>query len=155
MAYSYCKLSDNIGVILIMIKKIFTLFVLMLFVVSCLKDGNTAKKEALIKKYSDMEKAVNKKDINWFKNNSIKELNTDTLKNILFENNVSLRNFIIKKGTSEYTVTFSYKAADSFSEYQNTGYYIIRLNEYSANYFYIHLIYRTNKWLIDEIEMLP
>lgn len=139
----------------ITIKKIFALLFLSLCMFSCLKDDNTVKKEALTKKYSDMVKALDKKDMNWFRKNSVKELNISSLENILFEDSISLRTFIKEKDKSEYTLKFFYKVADSFSGYQNTGYYIIRLEQYAPKYFYIHLIYKRNKWLIDKIEIMP
>lgn len=74
------------------------------------------------------------------------------MKDILINNNDSLKKFILSSN-GEYSVTVNYTIGDSSNSY--SGYYIIRNTEFYPVYYYIRLVYKSNRWVIESVNKLP
>lgn len=132
-------------------KLLFVSAILVLFLVSCLEDLDTSKKNSLFLFYDDMKTEVLNNNINWIEKNSLIE-NVESIKNIIIYNNDSIKN-LLSSSEGEYSVSINYTIGNSSNPYR--GYYIIRNSKFSPTYYYIKLINKSNKWEIESIDKLP
>lgn len=137
-------------------KKIILVLTLSIFCFSCFEDLDTIKKENLFIFYEEMKEEILKENINWieknFKNSKEEKLN-ENIKNILIENNDSIKN-LISSENGEYSATINFIIGEN-SRY-NRGYFIIRNTAYSPTYYYIRLVNEdSSKWEIESIDKLP
>lgn len=136
-------------------KKIILLFFVSFIFVSCIEDAETVNKRDLFKTFMKMKKTLREDNIKWLKRNSIKSLDINSMKDILFENDDSIKNFVsIDKNEieTEYSATITYSI--DFSK-QRLGTIILRSSYYNPTYYYIKLVFNNNKWLIESIDKLP
>lgn len=138
-------------------KKIFLVLILV-FSISCFdsfemfEDLDTIKKENLFIFYEEMKIEILKENIDWIERR-LMEKNFIDLKNILIENDDSIKN-LMSLENGEYSVTISYIIGDNARYYR--GYYIIRNTAYSPIYYYMRLINEdSTKWKIESIDKLP
>lgn len=137
-------------------KKIILVLIVSIFCFSCFEDLDTIKKENLFIFYEEMKNEILKENIDWieknFKNSKEKRL-TENLKNLLIENNDSIKNLILSE-EGEYSATINFIIGENSRN--NRGYFIIRNTAYSPTYYYIRLINEdSSKWKIESIDKLP
>ena len=133
-------------------KKIILVLILSIFCFSCFEDLDTIKKENLFIFYEEMKNEILKENISWIEKR-LTEKNSEDLKNILIENNDSIKNLILSEG-GEYSATINFIIGDNAN--YDRGYYIIRNTAYSPTYYYIRLINEDSaKWEIESIDKLP
>ncbi|WP_295159443.1 hypothetical protein [uncultured Brachyspira sp.] len=133
-------------------KKFFIIFIFVLSVfVSCLEDLDSIRKKKLFEFYDNIKSEILNDNINWIEKNSDIE-NIEDMKDILINNNDSLKKFILSSN-GEYSVTVNYTIGDSSNSY--SGYYIIRNTEFYPVYYYIRLVYKSNRWVIESVNKLP
>ena len=137
-------------------KKIILVLIISIFCFSCFEDLDTIKKENLFIFYEEMKEEILKENINWieknFKNSKEEKL-TENIKNILIENNDSIKN-LISLENGEYSTTINFIIGENSRH--NRGYFIIRNTAYSPTYYYIRLVNEdSNKWEIESIDKLP
>lgn len=130
-------------------KKIYIILIVSAFLVSCLEDIYTVRKEELFDFYESMKLELKKENIRWFeKNSSIKNIDRDMLFTIAH----SLKNLTLENTKGEYSVTINYETC-----YGNSynGSIIVRNTFYSPIYFFIRLTYEGSRWRIISIDKLP
>ena len=137
-------------------KKIILVLIISIFCFSCFEDLDTIKKENLFIFYEEMKEEILKENINWieknFKNSKEEKL-TENIKNILIENNDSIKN-LISSENGEYSATINFIIGENSRN--NRGYFIIRNTAYSPTYYYIRLVNEDSaKWEIESIDKLP
>lgn len=137
-------------------KKIILVLIISIFCFSCFEDLDTIKKENLFIFYEEMKNEILKENINWieknFKNSKEEKL-TENIKNILIENNDSIKN-LISSENGEYSATINFIIGENSR--RNRGYFIIRNTAYSPTYYYIRLVNEDSaKWEIESIDKLP
>ena len=133
-------------------KKFFIIFIFVLSVfVSCLEDLDSIRNKKLFEFYDNIKSEILNDNINWIEKNSDIE-NIEDMKDILINNNDSLKKFILSSN-GEYSVTVNYTIGDSSNSY--SGYYIIRNTEFYPVYYYIRLVYKSNRWVIESVNKLP
>ena len=133
-------------------KKIILVLILSIFCFSCFEDLDTIKKENLFIFYEEMKNEILKENISWIEKR-LTEKNSEDLKNILIENNDSIKNLILSEG-GEYSATINFIIG--YNANHDRGYYIIRNTAYSPTYYYIRLINEDSvKWEIESIDKLP
>ncbi len=133
-------------------KKFFIIFIFVLsVVVSCLEDLDSIREKKLFEFYDNIKSEILNDNINWIEKNSDIE-NIEDMKDILINNNDSLKKFILSSN-GEYSVTVNYTIGDSSNSY--SGYYIIRNTEFYPVYYYIRLVYKSNRWVIESVNKLP
>ena len=133
-------------------KKIILVLILSIFCFSCFEDLDTIKKENLFIFYEEMKNEILKENIDWIEKR-LTEKNSEDLKNILIENNDSIKNLILSED-GEYSATINFIIGDNAN--RDRGYYIIRNTAYSPTYYYIRLINEDSvKWEIESIDKLP
>ena len=133
-------------------KKIILVLILSIFCFSCFEDLDTIKKENLFIFYEEMKNEILKENIVWIEKR-LTEKNSEDLKNILIENNDSIKNLILSED-GEYSATINFIIGDNAN--RDRGYYIIRNTEYSPTYYYIRLINEDSaRWKIESIDKLP
>lgn len=137
-------------------KKIILVLIISIFCFSCFEDLDTIKKENLFIFYEEMKEEILKENINWieknFKNSKEEKLN-ENIKNILIENNDSIKNLIYSEN-GEYSATINFIIGENSR--RNRGYFIIRNAAYSPTYYYIRLVNEDSaKWEIESIDKLP
>ena len=133
-------------------KKIILVLILSIFCFSCFEDLDTIKKENLFIFYEEMKNEILKENISWIEKR-LTEKNSEDLKNILIENNDSIKNLILSED-GEYSATINFIIGDNAN--RDRGYYIIRNTAYSPTYYYIRLINEDSvKWEIESIDKLP
>ena len=137
-------------------KKIILVLTFSIFCISCFEDLDTIKKENLFIFYEEMKSEILKENIDWieknFKNLTEERL-SENLKNILIENNDSIKNLIASED-GEYSATINFIIGENSRN--NRGYFIIRNTEYLPTYYYIRLINEdSTKWKIESIDKLP
>lgn len=133
-------------------KKFFIIFIFVLSVfVSCLEDLDSIRKKKLFEFYDNIKSEILNDNINWIEKNSDIE-NIEDMKDILINNNDSLKKFMLSSN-GEYSVTVNYTIGDSSNSY--SGYYIIRNTEFYPVYYYIRLVYKSNRWVIESVNKLP
>ena len=137
-------------------KKIILVLIISILCISCFEDLDTIKKENLFIFYEEMKNETIKENIDWieknFKNSTKKKL-TEDLKNILIENNDSIKN-LISSEEGEYSATINFIIGENSQN--NRGYFIIRNTAYSPTYYYIRLVNEDSaKWKIESIDKLP
>ena len=133
-------------------KKIILVLILSIFCFSCFEDFDTIKKENLFIFYEEMKNEILKENIDWIEKR-LTEKNSEDLKNILIENNDSIKNLLLSEG-GEYSATINFIIGDNAN--RDRGYYIIRNTAYSPTYYYIRLINEDSvKWEIESIDKLP
>ena len=134
-------------------KKIILVLIISIFCFSCFEDLDTIKKENLFIFYEEMKNEILKENINWIEKNLTEKILTEELKNILIENNDSIKNLMLSEN-GEYSATINFIIGNNASH--DRGYYIIRNTAYSPTYYYIRLINETSsKWKIESIDKLP
>ena len=137
-------------------KKIILILTFSIFCISCFEDLDTIKKENLFIFYEEMKNEILKENIDWIEKNSknlTEERLTENLKNILIENNDSIKN-LISSEDGEYSATINFIIGENSRN--NRGYFIIRNTAYSPTYYYIRLINENSaKWKIESIDKLP
>ena len=137
-------------------KKIILILTFSIFCISCFEDLDTIKKENLFIFYEEMKNEILKENIDWVEKNSknlTEERLTENLKNILIENNASIKNLIASED-GEYSATINFIIGENSRN--NRGYFIIRNSAYSPTYYYIRLINEdSTKWKIESIDKLP
>ena len=127
------------------------LIIISLFIVSCLDDINTIKKESLFSFYTEMKNEIINDNIKWIEKNSNIE-NISSLEGIILNNNDSIKNMLSSKD-GEYSSTINYITAEA--NQNDRGSYIIRNTKLSPTYYYITLVYESSKWKIETIDKLP
>ena len=127
------------------------LIIISLFIVSCLDDINTIKKESLFSFYTEMKNEIINDNIKWIEKNSNIE-NISSLEDIILNNNDSIKNMLSLKD-GEYSSTINYITAEA--NQNDRGSYIIRNTKLSPTYYYITLVYESSKWKIESIDKLP
>ena len=133
-------------------KKIILVLILSIFCFSCFEDLDTIKKENLFIFYEEMKNEILKENIVWIEKR-LTEKNSEDLKNILIENNDSIKNLILSED-GEYSATINFIIGDNAN--RDRGYYIIRNTAYSPTYYYIRLINEDSaRWKIESIDKLP
>ena len=133
-------------------KKIILVLILSIFCFSCFEDLDTIKKENLFIFYEEMKNEILKENIDWIEKR-LTQKNSEDLKNILIENNDSIKNLILSED-GEYSATINFIIGDNAN--RDRGYYIIRNTAYSPTYYYIRLINEDSvKWEIESIDKLP
>lgn len=134
-------------------KKIILVLTFSIFCISCFEDLDTIKKENLFIFYEEMKSEILKENIDWIEKNSTEKILTENLKNILIENNDSIKN-LISSEDGEYSATINFIIGENSRN--NRGYFIIRNTAYSPTYYYIRLINEDSaKWKIESIDKLP
>ena len=134
-------------------KKIILVLTFSIFCISCFEDLDTIKKENLFIFYEEMKSEILKENIDWIEKNSTEKILTENLKNILIENNDSIKNLIVSED-GEYSATINFIIGENSRN--NRGYFIIRNTAYSPTYYYIRLINEdSTKWKIESIDKLP
>ena len=134
-------------------KKIILVLIISIFCFSCFEDLDTIKKENLFIFYEEMKSEILKEDIDWIEKNSTEKILTENLKNILVENNDSIKNLIASEN-GEYSATINFIIGENSQN--NRGYFIIRNTAYLPTYYYIRLINEDfTKWKIESIDKLP
>ena len=134
-------------------KKIILVLTFSIFCISCFEDLDTIKKENLFIFYEEMKSEILKENIGWIEKNSTEKILTENLKNILIENNDSIKN-LISSEDGEYSATINFIIGENSRN--NRGYFIIRNTAYSPTYYYIRLINENSaKWKIESIDKLP
>ena len=134
-------------------KKIILVLTFSIFCISCFEDLDTIKKENLFIFYEEMKNEILKENIDWIEKNSTEKILTENLKNILIENNDSIKNLIASED-GEYSATINFIIGENSRN--NRGYFIIRNTEYLPTYYYIRLINEdSTKWKIESIDKLP
>ena len=134
-------------------KKIILILTFSIFCISCFEDLDTIKKENLFIFYEEMKSEILKENIDWVEKNSTEKILTENLKNILIENNDSIKNLIASED-GEYSATINFIIGENSRN--NRGYFIIRNTAYSPTYYYIRLINEDfTKWKIESIDKLP
>ena len=134
-------------------KKIILILTFSIFCISCFEDLDTIKKENLFIFYEEMKNEILKENIDWIEKNSTEKILTENLKNILIENNDSIKNLIASED-GEYSATINFIIGENSRN--NRGYFIIRNTAYSPTYYYIRLINENStKWKIESIDKLP
>ena len=134
-------------------KKIILILIISIFCISCFEDLDTIKKENLFIFYEEMKSEILKENIDWVEKNSTEKILTENLKNILIENNDSIKNLIASE-EGEYSATINFIIGENSRN--NRGYFIIRNTAYSPTYYYIRLINEDSaKWKIESIDKLP
>ena len=133
-------------------KKIILVLILSIFCFSCFEDLDTIKKENLFIFYEEMKNEILKENISWIEKR-LTEKNSEDLKNILIENNDSIKKLILSED-GEYSATINFIIGDNANH--DRGYYIIRNTAYSPTYYYIRLINEDSaRWKIESIDKLP
>ena len=100
-----------------------------------------------------MKNEILKENIDWIEKKSAEKILTENLKNILVENNDSIKNLIASEN-GEYSATINFIIGENSRN--NRGYFIIRNTEYLPTYYYIRLINEdSTKWKIESIDKLP
>ena len=133
-------------------KKIILVLILSIFCFSCFEDLYTIKKENLFIFYEEMKNEILKENISWIEKR-LTEKNSEDLKNILIENNDSIKKLILSED-GEYSATINFIIGDNANH--DRGYYIIRNTAYSPTYYYIRLINEDSaRWKIESIDKLP
>ena len=127
------------------------LIIISLFIVSCLDDVNTIKKESLFSFYTEMKNEIINDNIKWIEKNSNIE-NISSLEGIILNNNDSIKNMLSSKD-GEYSSTINYITAEA--NQNDRGSYIVRNTKLSPTYYYITLVYESSKWKIETIDKLP
>ena len=134
-------------------KKIILVLTFSIFCISCFEDLDTIKKENLFIFYEEMKSEILKENIGWIEKNSTEKILTENLKNMLIENNDSIKN-LISSEDGEYSATINFIIGENSRN--NRGYFIIRNTAYSPTYYYIRLIHEdSTKWKIESIDKLP
>ena len=136
-------------------KKIILVLIISIFCISCFEDLDTIKKENLFIFYEEMKSEILKENIDWIEKNfkNPTEKNLENLRNILIENNDSIKN-LISSEEGEYSATINFIIGENSRN--NRGYFIIRNTAYSPTYYYIRLINENStKWKIESIDKLP
>ena len=134
-------------------KKIILVLTFSIFCISCFEDLDTIKKENLFIFYEEMKSEILKENIDWIEKNSTEKILTENLKNILIENNDSIKN-LMESEDGEYSATINFIIGENSRN--NRGYFIIRNTAYSPTYYYIRLINENStKWKIESIDKLP
>ena len=134
-------------------KKIILVLTFSIFCISCFEDLDTIKKENLFIFYEEMKSEILKENIDWIEKNSTEKILTENLKNILIENNDSIKNLIVSED-GEYSATINFIIGENSRN--NRGYFIIRNTAYSPTYYYIRLINEDfTKWKIESVDKLP
>ena len=134
-------------------KKIILVLTFSIFCISCFEDLDTIKKENLFIFYEEMKSEILKENIGWIEKNSTEKILTENLKNMLIENNDSIKN-LISSEDGEYSATINFIIGENSRN--NRGYFIIRNTAYSPTYYYIRLINEdSTKWKIESIDKLP
>lgn len=133
-------------------KKIILVLIISIFCFSCFEDLDTIKKENLFIFYEEMKSEILKENIEWIEKRLI-EKNSENLKDILIENEDSIKN-LISSEDGEYSVTIKYTIGENAN--YNRGYFIIRNTDYLPTYYYIRLVNEESiKWKIENIYKLP
>lgn len=131
-------------------KKIILVLIISIFCFSCFEDLDTIKKENLFIFYEEMKSEILKENIEWIEKRLI-EKNSENLKDILIENEDSIKN-LISSEDGEYSATIKYTINANY----NRGYFIIRNTDYLPTYYYIRLVNEESiKWKIENIYKLP
>ncbi len=133
-------------------KKIILVLIISIFCFSCFEDLDTIKKENLFIFYEEMKSEILKENIEWIEKRLI-EKNSENLKDILIENEDSIKN-LISSEKGEYSATIKYTIGENAN--YNRGYFIIRNTDYLPTYYYIRLVNEeSTKWKIENIYKLP
>lgn len=133
-------------------KKIILVLIISIFCFSCFEDLDTIKKENLFIFYEEMKSEILKENIEWIEKRLI-EKNSENLKDILIENEDSIKN-LISSEKGEYSATIKYTIGENAN--YNRGYFIIRNTDYLPTYYYIRLVNEESiKWKIENIYKLP
>lgn len=133
-------------------KKIILVLIISIFCFSCFEDLDTIKKENLFVFYEEMKSEILKENIEWIEKRLI-EKNSENLKDILIENEDSIKN-LISSEVGEYSATIKYTIGENAN--YNRGYFIIRNTDYLPTYYYIRLVNEESiKWKIENIYKLP
>ena len=133
-------------------KKIILVLIISIFCFSCFEDLDTIKKENLFIFYEEMKSEILKENIEWIEKRLI-EKNSENLKDILIENEDSIKN-LISSESGEYSATIKYTIGENAN--YNRGYFIIRNTDYLPTYYYIRLVNEESiKWKIENIYKLP
>lgn len=133
-------------------KKIILVLIISMFCFSCFEDLDTIKKENLFIFYEEMKSEILKENIEWIEKRLI-EKKSENLKDILIENEDSIKNLISSEG-GEYSTTIKYTIGENAN--YNRGYFIIRNTDYLPTYYYIRLVNEESiKWKIENIYKLP
>lgn len=133
-------------------KKIILVLIISIFCFSCFEDLDTIKKENLFIFYEEMKSEILKENIEWIEKRLI-EKNSENLKDILIENEDSIKN-LISSENGEYSATINYIIGENAN--YNRGYFIIRNTDYLPTYYYIRLVNEESiKWKIENIYKLP
>lgn len=133
-------------------KKIILVLIISIFCFSCFEDLDTIKKENLFIFYEEMKSEILKENIEWIEKRLI-EKNSENLKDILIENEDSIKN-LISSEDGEYSSTIKYTIGENAN--YNRGYFIIRNTDYLPTYYYIRLVNEESiKWKIENIYKLP
>lgn len=133
-------------------KKIILVLIISIFCFSCFEDLDTIKKENLFIFYEEMKSEILKENIEWIEKRLI-EKNSENLKDILIENEDSIKN-LISSEDGEYSATIKYTIGENVN--YNRGYFIIRNTDYLPTYYYIRLVNEESiKWKIENIYKLP
>lgn len=133
-------------------KKIILVLIISIFCFSCFEDLDTIKKENLFIFYEEMKSEILKENIEWIEKRLI-EKNLENLKDILIENEDSIKN-LISSESGEYSATIKYTIGENVN--YNRGYFIIRNTDYLPTYYYIRLVNEESiKWKIESIYKLP
>lgn len=133
-------------------KKIILVLIISIFCFSCFEDLDTIKKENLFIFYEEMKSEILKENIEWIEKRLI-EKNSENLKDILIENEDSIKN-LISSEVGEYSATIKYTIGENAN--YNRGYFIIRNTDYLPTYYYIRLVNEESiKWKIENIYKLP
>ena len=133
-------------------KKIILVLIISIFCFSCFEDLDTIKKENLFIFYEEMKSEILKENIEWIEKRLI-EKNSENLKDILIENEDSIKN-LISSESGEYSATIKYTIGENAN--YNRGYFIIRNTDYLPTYYYIRLVNEeSTKWKIENIYKLP
>ncbi len=130
------------------------LLISMLLFNSCIKDRYSMRKDMLLVFYGKMHHALIKDNKKWFEKNFYENKVEKINKDILFKNDDSLKNFVIKDSNKEHSITFKYSSGfDSLSSHLGAAAIIIRNNKFPEKYYYIRLFYddKQKNWFIDEI----
>lgn len=133
-------------------KKIILVLIISIFCFSCFEDLDTIKKENLFIFYEEMKSEILKENIEWIEKRLI-EKNSENLKDILIENEDSIKN-LISSEKGEYSATIKYTIGENAN--YNRGYFIIRNTDYLPTYYYVRLVNEESiKWKIENIYKLP
>lgn len=133
-------------------KKIILVLIISIFCFSCFEDLDTIKKENLFIFYEEMKSEILKENIEWIEKRLI-EKNSENLKDILIENEDSIKN-LISSEDGEYSSTIKYTIGENAN--YNRGYFIIRNTDYLPTYYYVRLVNEESiKWKIENIYKLP